>query len=242
MADAAFSTAFANKDVVGMKLALTNGATQVNIKDDRGATPLHGAVASDDFEFVKKLVEVGADVNAKTIGRPRARPISQARSGKVAQYLIDKGATLGKEDAFMSPLELSLRLTTPDVARVLLNAGASPDEIEWGSRTLPNRPYTVQKSKDVYRLGLAKDFCDRGVARFCSPSAADLASTKFDIGVKAVKPVIGQLVREHPELPEGMAGKIASYVAPYKLTRKPSGGKTRHRKNRHNKRKTLRRK
>lgn len=244
MADAALLDAFLRGDMAGMKTALANGATKVNIKNDRGSTPLHTAVSSDDFELVKKLVELGADVNARTSGNPRARPISHVQSGQVAQYLVEHGATVGKDGAFISPLELSLRLNTPDVTRILLNAGASPHEIQWNAIMAmnPDTKYGVKKSKRVFDLGLQQDFCNRGVTRFCVPSSQSLLSTKRDIGIKSKAPIIAKLLKENPKLPHGMAGNIASYLGSYPIPPRPAGGKTRSKKKTHKKRKTLRHK
>ena len=65
--DGALAKAASRGNIEAAKQAIADGA-DVNAKDDRDATPLHGAAFFGEKEIVELLVAKGADVNAKADG------------------------------------------------------------------------------------------------------------------------------------------------------------------------------
>ncbi|MGL9779745.1 MAG: ankyrin repeat domain-containing protein [Wolbachia sp.] len=58
----------------------------VNVKNDKGNTPLHLAVEEGNLEAVKHLIEKGADINA--IGQHRRTPLCiAAKKGFVSNCI-----------------------------------------------------------------------------------------------------------------------------------------------------------
>lgn len=77
------------------RFLLDNGASP-NVQDACGRTPLHQAVVSDklSLDFIKKLVEAGADVNQ--VDKKRRTALSEAvrcNERNVMHYLVDSGAS-----------------------------------------------------------------------------------------------------------------------------------------------------
>ena len=74
-------------------LALLEGGAEVNVADDFGMTPLHGAAMIGDVDVARVLIDKGADVNRQTRDGYTALHIA-AISGKTGfvQFLLDKGA------------------------------------------------------------------------------------------------------------------------------------------------------
>jgi ankyrin repeat protein len=77
----------------------------INHKDRWGWTALHIACAEGDLPTVKKLIELGADVNAKN--DTQTTPIHHSMEkgiDEVTKFLIEKGADVCSEDYFGNSL------------------------------------------------------------------------------------------------------------------------------------------
>ena len=74
---------------------LTEGGTDIHMRDEEGATPLHLAAEFGRADYAQLLLERGADVNAKD--REGATPLHWAVAGKGASRDFD--ARAGSEKA-----------------------------------------------------------------------------------------------------------------------------------------------
>lgn len=86
-----------------------------------GETPLMYAAAECTVEIVKRMVEMGADVNA--VSKEGETPLSSARTAEIAQLLLDKGAKMN--DGTL--IRASQFPDRPDVVELLIKRGAKTD-------------------------------------------------------------------------------------------------------------------
>ena len=95
-------------NIEAIKQHIAAGA-DVNEKDEKGATPLHGAAFTGRMEVVELLIANGADVNAKA--EDGSTPLHHAAlwgHKKIAELLIDKGANVNaKEKEGITPLDVA---------------------------------------------------------------------------------------------------------------------------------------
>lgn len=72
------------------QLFLKNGDSIINLEDSHGATPIHYAALTDNIGVFKKLVELGADMNAETkIGKAAFHGAASMSSKKILAYLLE---------------------------------------------------------------------------------------------------------------------------------------------------------
>lgn len=118
-------------------LLLEAGADPNVVDPGLDHTPLHYAVRTGEVTFLRKLIEAGADLNARAVhGRSPLHTAVQEHSPVMAAELIDAGAEVDVPDANRStPLFRACMTGQPDIVELLLKAGASPDvENEFGRR------------------------------------------------------------------------------------------------------------
>jgi len=135
------------------ELLIEKGA-DVNVKDRKGRTPLDFAVTGKraeteelirknggergeykmtiyqaanigDLETVEKLLESGTDVNQKN--RQGYTPLMAAGTKEIAEFLISKGASVNESTIFGTALHEAVNSRRYEVAKVLLENGASVD-------------------------------------------------------------------------------------------------------------------
>jgi hypothetical protein len=96
---------------------------------------LRKALGQDEITVVKGLIDLGADPNRLYYGT-RTTPLMMVRSAAAARLLIEAGANpnMANDNGF-TPLGRSIYLS-PDVANVLLKAGARVDEPTGGATAL----------------------------------------------------------------------------------------------------------
>ncbi|WP_264375227.1 ankyrin repeat domain-containing protein [Wolbachia endosymbiont (group B) of Carcina quercana] len=88
-----------------VKLLIDKGA-RVDVEDKHKLTPLFYAVMNNDEKMIKFLVEIGnADVNLGKYNNPLGMAISLGRM-ELAEYLIDKGADINRQDSIGRTLTL----------------------------------------------------------------------------------------------------------------------------------------
>jgi ankyrin repeat protein len=86
-------------NIEAVKQHLADG-TDVDAKDEDGATPLHNAAVMDHVEVVKLLIAEGADVDAKDDIDKRTPLLYAAMQGQkeITELLIAKGADVNAKD------------------------------------------------------------------------------------------------------------------------------------------------
>ena len=102
--------------------ALLDKGADVNATcDSDNETPLMRAAEECSFENVKRMVEMGANVNAVSEGGKT--PLSAARTAEIAQLLLDRGAKM--DDGTL--IRASQWPDRPDVVELLIKNGAKKD-------------------------------------------------------------------------------------------------------------------
>lgn len=106
-----------------------NNPTDVVWKDGVLIGNLMSLAASKNVEILKALAAAGGDLNWRT--SKESNLLSFAGNGQVASYLIQKGLSINdpNQDGF-TPLYYAILDGNDDVAKVLLDAGADPNDKE----------------------------------------------------------------------------------------------------------------
>lgn len=102
----------------------------VNSTDDIGTPMLNIAVRNDNEEFAKRLIELGADINAVSIDRGYTAVMDAVWRGnlELTKLLISKGAdlnTINKEG--QNNLVLAVGADKDKIVKLLVENGANPD-------------------------------------------------------------------------------------------------------------------
>jgi ankyrin repeat protein len=99
--------------------------TDVNAKNERGATPLH--LAGDHKEVAELLIKKGADVNAKDYRG--ITPLHVGQTKEVAALLIAEGADVNaKTNVGKTPLDLAEEEKHKEIATLLRKHGGKTKE------------------------------------------------------------------------------------------------------------------
>ncbi len=143
-------------NVVAAKMLLGKGANPKLRESQRQQTALMWAAANSQGSMTRLLVEVGADLDAKTAtdlmtplvsGEPRAQPRSPggmtalmfaSREGCLdcVAAMIEKGASINLPDPEgVTPLLWAIWNTRFDVAKYLIEHGADVNRWDWWGRT-----------------------------------------------------------------------------------------------------------
>ncbi len=102
----------------------------INARDDLGTPMLNIASRNDNFEFVKMILELGAEINAVSEDRGYTAVMDAVWRGneKITKYLISKGAdlnTINKEG--QNNLILAVGANRESLVKLLAENGADPD-------------------------------------------------------------------------------------------------------------------
>jgi uncharacterized protein len=108
------------------KLLIESGADiNVNSKNQLNATPLQGAVASNQIDLARLYISHGANVNCRS--EEGGSPLHEAAGNgflDFAQLLIENGANVNqKDDNGKTPLAIALQYKKADVAKFLREHG-----------------------------------------------------------------------------------------------------------------------
>ena len=106
------------------------GGLGVNSQDDTGTPMLNLACRTDNFEFVKMLLDLGADVNSLSEDRGYTAVMDAVWRGneKITRYLIEKGAELNKiNKEGQTNLILAVGANRENIVKLLVENGADPD-------------------------------------------------------------------------------------------------------------------
>jgi ankyrin repeat protein len=156
--------------------------TQLEARDNRGATPLMHAAAFGSIEALKLLLDAGADVNARNDFGATAL-LWCARDGEKARLLIQHGAGVNaRSKQGRTPLMLaSMREGGSDLVALLLSKGADVNAADTRGETA---------------LGLAAEYGDIATVRLLIASQADIHAKNR----KGETPVIAASTRSQPEI------------------------------------------
>ncbi|WP_341816915.1 ankyrin repeat domain-containing protein [Wolbachia endosymbiont (group A) of Agelastica alni] len=109
---------------------LLNRGADVNVKNNRGDTPLHLVARNGHLEVVEKLIENGANVNEKDIHgeTPLHRAAEKGRL-EVVEKLIENGANVNEKDIHgETPLHRAAEKGRLEVVEKLIENGANVNE------------------------------------------------------------------------------------------------------------------
>lgn len=139
-------------------LHLANSVAIVNVllgakashksRDKDGATPLHYAIRSRNHAVVKRLVKIGADVNALT--NYGDAPLSFAHDTEMVNILINHNAKVNGGNS-TSPLHTAAFYGRSDVARALIKEGANVDATDINGET-PLHRAAFRNKLDMVKL------------------------------------------------------------------------------------------
>lgn len=117
-----------------LQILLAHGA-DVSAANNRGETSLHLASRWGYAALVEKLVEAGADVNART-DVDGATPLHMALDSETIKYLVRRGAFVNAEDdEGFTALHRAARQGNLERVELLWSLGASVDARDKGNRT-----------------------------------------------------------------------------------------------------------
>ena len=78
---------------------LLDRKANVNVQDNGGDTPIHGAAWGGDKEIVELLITAGAEVNVKnTDGRTPIDNAAKVGHKEIVKFLREKGAILNRDE------------------------------------------------------------------------------------------------------------------------------------------------
>ena len=183
-----------------IEFLLENGADP-NIADHRGRTPLHSAALNANSFSIRRLLDAGADPNAKAIvqtdylggvgggGVPlhSACTLEKQDSAACVQMLIQAGARVDEEnDIGETPLFISMIRRDGTLVKLLLRAGAKIEgarEVALSRRRGPSRANldliaAVEKAGGWPAFVLAHRRVVVGLVTKCAPLPTDGLVTK----------------------------------------------------------------
>ena len=127
-------------------------------------TPLILAVQNNQYEAVKLLVELGADVNEK--GEAWYTPVGcavNAEDKRILPYLLDNGGEIEPYKSKSSAMNFAARSGNIEAAKLLLSRGADINHVGWNDTTplhdaasngqLETVKYLVENGADIHAKG-----------------------------------------------------------------------------------------
>lgn len=132
------------------------GVLNLNKKNDAGQTLLHQAIANNQTEVAKYLVDKGADLNLPdTKGNTPLHIATQNNQTEVIKYLVDKGARLNlQNNEGKIPLDMADQKNNPNLKEKLfeeinLNEPNLPKEIDLDAPNDNKRQSSVKSEKST---------------------------------------------------------------------------------------------
>ena len=114
--------------------AYTDHGASVNCKDKSGHTPLHYASVNNRVKPVQRLLDLGADVNAKNMLGENA--IMHTTSVEVARNLLERGAQVG-DYIKSNALHKCASHQSAELLKVMLEAGVKSNKGTTSRSLLP---------------------------------------------------------------------------------------------------------
>ncbi|MFB0566615.1 MAG: ankyrin repeat domain-containing protein [Candidatus Aminicenantaceae bacterium] len=145
-------------DVARVKTLISNNKELINMKSEKGQTPLHLAVQTGSQEIVAFLISQGADINAKdSEGNTPLLTALAFKKTDTAKFLLSKGADVKIKNAQDEPaIIVALRHGLNELVAQILDKGQDVNERFRGNFTTLLMA-TITGDKEVVKLLL-----DRG--------------------------------------------------------------------------------
>jgi ankyrin repeat protein len=171
-------------------------AQGINVNDTSIGEPLFWAVWAG-MDFVKLLVESGADINIQTSTGGILHVALYKKKTEIVKYLITHGADVNKMCRLGAPLQIALRKNLFEIIKYLISQGA---RIDIPDNSGINAIQLAQRSKDPQ---IREYF--RGIL--------EARRTKFYVD----RYVIGkqQIPGDSPELPDDVLRKISDIAGTF---------------------------
>jgi ankyrin repeat protein len=153
----AFYTAIRNNDLAKLQ-ALLSGPGAVNVRDDRGITPLMYSAVAGSTEVMRLLIDKGADVNATNAFGSTALMWSVSDLSKT-RLLLDAGANVNtaSKAGRTALLIAAMSDRSAEIVRLLIAKGADVKAKDAGNFTTLNAA-TVGNDTETIRI-----FLDAGI-------------------------------------------------------------------------------
>ncbi|MDH5744262.1 MAG: ankyrin repeat domain-containing protein [Candidatus Aminicenantes bacterium] len=147
-----------NGDLTKVKTLISNNKELINMKSEKGLTPLHLAVQNGSQEIVEFLISQGADINAKdSEGNTPLLTALAFKKTDTAKFLLSKGADVKIKNAQDEPpVILALMHGLNELVAPILDSGQDVNERFRGNFTALLMA-TLTGNKEVIKLLL-----DRG--------------------------------------------------------------------------------
>ncbi|MFC2156852.1 ankyrin repeat domain-containing protein [Acidobacteriota bacterium] len=126
-----------NENTPKVKALIDKDASQLNIKDEAGNTPLHHAVIIGSTSIIEFLLSKGADIDAQNtrLNTPIHDAI-QNKKENISALLIERGADLSKTNINeQTPLHKAASLNQKGTGKLLIAKGAAIDPVDRYGRT-----------------------------------------------------------------------------------------------------------
>ena len=136
---------------------LVRGGADINSRDARGSTPLHEAISTTSLRMTRKLLQLGADPNARKFERHRL-PVKRDMYQKFQKVLRrhSKESTYENVPCGDTPLTLACARQNFDLAKALLDSDATmPEEV--------NLQEPLIKSIEYADSDMVKRFLELGI-------------------------------------------------------------------------------
>lgn len=110
--------------------ALLSKGGKVTIADEQGSTPLHIVARAGSVEWVRILLDNGADIDAKSVGGTPLHMAAQEGDVECIKMLLDNDANVNSVDSDgQTPLHIAVQTGTVESLNILLNNGADVNTV-----------------------------------------------------------------------------------------------------------------
>ncbi|CAN5605615.1 hypothetical protein BH24ACI2_BH24ACI2_05200 [soil metagenome] len=154
--DLEFASAFGRIGIV--KILIKAGADVNAINPRWSTTPLMAAASSGQAESVQLLIDSGAELETKKMGRTCLFNAVESRNKKTVQILINSGADVNVSDDWgITPLMCAVVGESIESAKMLLEAGANVNAADQNGNTafdfVLRKRYTIPILGDFFTSG-----------------------------------------------------------------------------------------
>ncbi len=153
-------------------------------------TPLHIACEKENIEIIKLLVEAGADLEIKNVGRETALSIVVKKNNiKLTNYLIEQDADINAKGANgMLPIHFACAYGGKEVINLLLSKGADINVLDSLKSSLLDyttnlRGGNIEATTTLIENGINTDYYAKAFKEACWRNNLEIAKLLLDKGV-----------------------------------------------------------